>query len=314
MEKETFCHVPIMVQEVLTLLAPARGGVFVDGTLGGGGHAEAVLSALPPSGRLYGIDRDADALKAAGERLAPFGDRFTPMRGNFFQMQALLASVGVEHVDGILLDLGVSSYQLDTAQRGFSYKVEAPLDMRMDQSAPLTAATVVNTWSEADLTRIFREYGEERFAGLIARRILRERAVQPIETTTALAAIIKGAIPAKYRNEPQHPARRCFQAIRIAVNGELDGLEAAIRAAHDLLRPNGRLVILTFHSLEDRIVKTVFRSFENPCTCPKSAPICICGKRPTAHVLTRHPLVASEREQSENSRSTCAKLRAIERI
>ncbi len=309
-----FHHVPIMVTEVLTLLEPSRGGVFVDGTLGGGGHAEAVLSALPETGKLFGIDRDDDALKAAGARLSRFGDRFTAIKGNFFDMKELLAARGVDKVDGILLDLGVSSHQLDVRERGFSYKAEAPLDMRMDQSAPLSARTVVNEWSEAELRRIFWEYGEEKFSGKIAARIVERRKERPIETTTELAELIKGAIPAKFRNEPQHPARRCFQAIRIAVNGELDGLYDAIVSAHDLLNPGGRLAILTFHSLEDRIVKNAFRTFENPCTCPKSAPVCICGKKPTAKVLTRHPLVASEEEQKENSRATSAKLRAIVRM
>jgi 16S rRNA (cytosine1402-N4)-methyltransferase len=309
-----FHHVPIMVSEVLELLEPARGGIFVDGTLGGGGHAEAVLSALPEGGRLFGIDRDDEALKAAGARLARFGDRFTAIKGNFFDMKRLLSEYGIYRVDGILLDLGVSSHQLDAAERGFSYKAEAPLDMRMDQSAPLSAKTVVNEWPEAELKRIFWEYGEEKFSGKIANRIVERRKEKPIETTTELAELIKGAIPAKFRNEPQHPARRCFQAIRIAVNGELDGLNDAIRAAHDLLNPGGRLAILTFHSLEDRIVKNAFRTFENPCTCPKSAPVCICGKKPTAKVLTRHPLIASEQEQKENSRATSAKLRAIVRM
>ena len=309
-----FHHVPIMVTEVLTLLDPSRGGVFVDGTLGGGGHAEAVLSALPETGKLFGIDRDDDALKAAGARLSRFGDRFTAIKGNFFDMKELLAAHGVDKVDGILLDLGVSSHQLDAAERGFSYKAEAPLDMRMDQSAPLTAKIVVNEWPESELRRIFWEYGEEKFSGKIAARIVERRKERPIETTTELAELIKSAIPAKFRNEPQHPARRCFQAIRIAVNGELDGLYDAIVSAHDLLNPGGRLAILTFHSLEDRIVKNAFRTFENPCTCPKSAPVCICGKKPTAKVLTRHPLVASEQEQKENSRATSAKLRAIVRM
>lgn len=309
-----FHHVPIMVSEVLELTEPARGGIFVDGTLGGGGHAEAVLSAMPETGRLFGIDRDDEALKAAGARLSRFGDRFTAIKGNFFDMKELLHDRGIDRVDGILLDLGVSSHQLDARERGFSYKAEAPLDMRMDQSALLSARTVVNEWSEAELKRIFYEYGEEKFSAKIAARIVERRKVSPIETTTELAELIKNAIPAKFRNEPQHPARRCFQAIRIAVNGELDGLYDAIVSAHDLLNPGGRLAILTFHSLEDRIVKNVFRTFENPCTCPKSAPVCICGKKPTAKVLTRHPLVASEQEQKENSRATSAKLRAIVRM
>lgn len=309
-----FSHTPIMVSDVLGLLQPERGGIFVDGTLGGGGHAEAVLKALGDGGRLYGIDRDDDALRATGARLSGFGDRFTAIKGNFFDMRELLLAHGVQKVDGILLDLGVSSYQLDAAERGFSYKAEAPLDMRMDQSAPLSAKTVVNEWPEEELRRIFWEYGEEKFSSKIARRIVEQRQIQPIETTTELAALIKNAIPAKFRNEPQHPARRCFQAIRIAVNGELDGLNDAIQSAHDLLNVGGRLAIITFHSLEDRIVKNAFRTFENPCICPKSAPVCICGRKPTAKVLTRHPIVASEREQTENSRSTSAKLRAIVRI
>ena len=314
METNAFHHVPIMVREVLSLLAPERGGVFVDGTLGGGGHAEAVLNALPEDGRLFGIDRDDEALAAAGARLAPFGERFTAIKGNFFEMKPLLAAKGVEHVDGILLDLGVSSHQLDKAERGFSYKAEAPLDMRMDQTAPLDAYTVVNTWPKDELVHIFYEYGEERFSQRIAERIVSERQRHAIETTTELAALVKDAIPAKFRNEPQHPARRVFQAIRIAVNGELDGLSDAIDSAASLLNPGGRLAILTFHSLEDRIVKNAFRRMENPCTCPKSAPVCICGKKPTARVLTRHPLTADETEQTENTRSTCAKLRAIEKL
>lgn len=314
METNAFHHVPIMVREVLSLLAPERGGVFVDGTLGGGGHAEAVLNALPEDGRLFGIDRDDEALAAAGARLAPFGVRFTAIKGNFFEMKPLLAAKGIEHVDGILLDLGVSSHQLDKAERGFSYKAEAPLDMRMDQTAPLDAYTVVNTWPKDELVHIFYEYGEERFSQRIAERIVSERQRHAIETTTELAALVKDAIPAKFRNEPQHPARRVFQAIRIAVNGELDGLSDAIDSAASLLNPGGRLAILTFHSLEDRIVKNAFRRMENPCTCPKSAPVCICGKKPTARVLTRHPLTADETEQTENTRSTCAKLRAIEKL
>ena len=307
-------HVPIMVNEVLGLLAPERGGIFVDGTLGGGGHSEAILKALSEGGRLYGIDRDADAIEEASKRLSCFADRFTAVRGNFFDMKALLKERGVTGADGILLDLGVSSHQLDTPERGFSYKCDAPLDMRMDQRAALDAKTVVNTWDREKLIYIFREYGEERFARQIADRIAERRARQSIETTGELADIVKSAVPAKYRNEPQHPARRVFQAVRIAVNGELDELADAIISAHDLLNPGGRLVVLTFHSLEDRIVKNTFRSFENPCVCPKSAPVCVCGKKPTAKVLTRHPLVADESEQETNTRSTCAKLRAIERI
>ena len=309
-----FAHTPIMVEDVLHLLAPERGGIFVDGTLGGGGHAEAVLTRLPADGRLYGIDRDDDALRAAGERLAPFGHRFTAIKGNFFDMKALLHAQGVERVDGILLDLGVSSYQLDAAERGFSYKHEAPLDMRMDQSAPLSARDVVNAWPEEELKRIFWEYGEEKFSGRIAHRIVEQRAVGAIETTTELAALIKGAIPSKFRNEAQHPARRCFQAIRIAVNGELDGLADAVKSAHDLLNVGGRLAVITFHSLEDRIVKQQMADWCRGCTCPKDFPVCVCGNKPKARLVNKKPVCANETELADNPRARSAKLRICEKI
>ena len=313
--KQAFHHVPIMVNEVMDLLQPARGGVFVDGTLGGGGHSEAILKALPGSGRLIGIDRDETALRAASERLVPFADRFTAVHGNFFHMRSLLLQRGIGKVDGILLDLGVSSYQLDEPSRGFSYRAEAPLDMRMDQSAALTAYDVVNGYPEKELIRIFRDYGEERFSPQIARRLVERRAQKPIETTTELAELIAGAIPARFRfKEQQHPARRCFQAIRIEVNGELQGLREAIEDGIDLLNPGGRMVVLTFHSLEDRIVKTAFKTAENPCICPPKSPQCVCGRRPYGKVLTKHPLTACEQEQRENSRSACCKLRALEKL
>ena len=315
MESGTFHHVPIMVREVTDLLEPARVGVFVDGTLGGGGHSEAILQLLPPEGRLIGIDRDRTALTAAMERLQPFGDRFTALHGNFFHMKSLLLQRGISKVDGILLDLGVSSYQLDEASRGFSYRAEAPLDMRMDQTASLTAFDVVNGYPEKDLVRIFRDYGEERFAPQIARRILEQRAKAPIEATTALAELIASAIPSKFRyREQQHPARRCFQAIRIEVNGELQGLREAVDSCIDLLAPGGRIVVLTFHSLEDRIVKTAFRTAENPCVCPPKSPQCVCSRTPYGRILTKHPLTASEAEQQQNSRSACCKLRALEKL
>lgn len=309
-----FLHIPVLLGEVLDLLAPERGGTFIDGTLGGGGHAEAVLKRLPKDGRLIGIDRDWEAVRAAEGRLSVFGDRFRAMHGNFFDMKALLLGAGVTEANGILLDLGVSSHQLDTPERGFSYKADAPLDMRMDAGAPLSAYDVVNAYSEAELARVIWEYGEERFSRRIAERIVRQREEQPIETTTRLADIVKEAIPAKYRREPQHPARRTFQALRIEVNGELKGLDRAVEDACDLLQKGGRLCIITFHSLEDRIVKQAFRRFENPCTCPPSAPVCICGKVPKAKVLTRKPLIATQREAEENPRSTSAKLRCIEKI
>ena len=311
---EQFSHIPVLLNETLALLAPERGGIFVDGTLGGGGHAEAVLTRLGQADRLIGIDRDWEAVHAAGERLSTFGSRFTALHGNFFDMKALLGEIGVTEVSGILLDLGVSSHQLDKSARGFSYKTEAPLDMRMDQSAGLSAKDVVNTYPEAELARIFFEYGEERFSRRIAEKICRAREQYPIETTLQLAQIVREAIPAKYRNEPQHPARRTFQALRIEVNGELRGLDHAVEQACDLLQKGGRLCIITFHSLEDRIVKQAFRRFENPCTCPPSAPICICGKLPKAKILTKKPLTASAEEEAQNSRSTSAKLRCIEKI
>ncbi|MBQ2770891.1 MAG: 16S rRNA (cytosine(1402)-N(4))-methyltransferase RsmH [Clostridia bacterium] len=310
----SFSHVPVLLHEVIDTLAPERGGIFVDGTLGGGGHGEEILKRLPEGGRYIGIDRDMNAIRAATERLSCYGDQFTAIHGNFFDMAALLKERGIEKVNGILLDLGVSSHQLDTPERGFSYHTDAPLDMRMDQSAAFSAYDVVNGYSFEELCRILRDYGEERFAARIADRIVKQRQTSPINSTAELAQLVKSAIPAKYRNEPQHPARRTFQAVRIEVNGELSGLRQAVDAAHGLLQTGGILCIIVFHSLEDRIVKQAFRSYENPCTCPPSAPICICGKTPTARILTKKPVTATEAELSENSRSSCAKMRAIQRI
>ncbi|MEL7602776.1 MAG: 16S rRNA (cytosine(1402)-N(4))-methyltransferase RsmH [Bacillota bacterium] len=307
-------HAPIMVSEILSLLQPERGGVFVDGTLGGGGHAQAVLERLPAGGRLYGIDRDGEAIAEASRRLKPFGDAFTAIRGNFFDMKSLLLQRGIPAADGILLDLGVSSHQLDAPERGFSYHSDAPLDMRMDTSAPLTAYDVVNTYPAPELARIFREYGEERFAGRIASSIVRAREGGPIRSTTQLAEIIKAATPAAKRWEGQHPARRSFQAIRIEVNGELSGLRQALTDAAELLNPGGRLCVITFHSLEDRIAKQLFRELENPCTCPPKSPVCICGKKPVVRILTKKPLTAEQQELEENARSRSAKLRAIEKL
>ncbi len=310
----TFRHTPVLLMETVSLLAPERGGTFVDGTLGGGGHAEAVLRRLPEDGRLIGIDRDWEAVHAAEGRLSEYGGRFYALHGNFFQMRALLGSVGVTAANGILLDLGVSSHQLDAPERGFSYRTDAPLDMRMDTGERLTAYDVVNGYDAEALMRILWEYGEERFGRRIAERIVRARSEKPIETTLELAGIVREAIPAKFRSEPQHPARRTFQAIRIEVNGELAGLDRAVEDACDLLQKGGRLCIITFHSLEDRIVKQAFRRFENPCTCPPSAPVCVCGKRPKAKILTKKPLTCSEEEAARNPRSTSAKLRCVERI
>ena len=308
--EDGFTHIPIMVDEVLALLAPERGVVFADGTLGGGGHAQAILERLPEGGRLIGIDRDPEALAAATARLAGFGDRFTAVHGNFHDLPALLASLGVSQANGILLDLGVSSHQLDSSGRGFSYRQDAPLDMRMDQTGGITAAEVVNTWPEAELAQIFRDYGEERFARRIAARIVEKR---PFRATLELAGFIAGCIPRKFREAGQHPARRCFQALRIAVNDELAPLPDALQKAHDLLAPGGRLAVLTFHSLEDRIVKQTFARFASPCTCDPRAPQCVCGLAPTGRILTRKPLTAGADERERNSRSACAKLRGFER-
>lgn len=309
-----FHHIPILRDTVVSLLEPKRGGIFVDGTLGGGGHAEAVLEQLPQGGKLYGIDRDSAAIEAASARLARFGEAFTAIRGNFFDMKQLLAQRGVTQVDGILLDLGVSSYQLDTPERGFSYHEDAPLDMRMDPSAPFSAYDVVNGYSAEELTRIIREYGEERYASRVANAIVREREKAPLDSTVRLAEIVKLALPAPARREPQHPARRTFQALRIEVNGELAGLSQALTDAHDLLRSGGVLAVITFHSLEDRITKQTFRTFENPCTCDPRAPMCTCGKTPTAKALTKKPIVADETELEENPRARSAKLRAIRKL
>lgn len=311
---DTFHHVPIMLNEVVEFLSPQRGGVFVDGTLGIGGHANAVLERLPDTARLIGIDRDPAALKAATERLERFGQKFQPVKGNFFDMKALVNGLGITSVNGILLDLGVSSYQLDTPQRGFSYKEEAPLDMRMDTTAALSAYNVVNEYPFEELARVIREYGEERFSSRIASNIVKRREESPINTTTELAELVKRSIPAATRREGPHPARRTFQALRIEVNGELDGLRDAIQNAHDLLAPGGRLAIITFHSLEDRIVKQAFKDFIDPCICDRRAPVCVCGRKPTARLINRKPLVAGEDELNSNPRAHSAKLRAIEKL
>lgn len=306
-------HVPIMFDEVMELLSPERGGIFVDGTLGGGGHSEGILERLPESGRLFGIDRDGDALREAGGRLSRYPN-FTAVKGNFFDMRSLLASYGITGADGILLDLGVSSHQLDDGERGFSYGADAKLDMRMDRSQAFSAYDVVNGYSSKQLCEIIRDYGEERFAGRIANAIVSERKKRPIETTTELAAIIKKAIPAAARRDGPHPARRTFQAIRIEVNGELAELEKAIRDAVEFLNPGGVIAIISFHSLEARIVKTTFKTLANPCTCPKSAPVCICGKKPTVELLTGKPIKASGTEIENNPRSRSAELRAARKL
>lgn len=310
---ETAYHIPIMPCEVMELLKPERGGVFVDGTLGGGGHSELILRRLPEGSRHFGIDRDEDAIDASKARLSAF-PAFTAIRGNFFEMTQLLAYKGIHGVDGILLDLGVSSHQLDDGTRGFSYGIEAKLDMRMDRSAALSAYDVVNGYTSKRLFEIIRDYGEERFASRIANAIVSARADRPIETTTELASVIKSAIPAAARRDGPHPARRTFQAIRIEVNGELNGLERAIKDAIRLLNPEGVIAIITFHSLEDRIVKNVFKTLANPCICPPSAPICVCGRKPEIEIITNKPLIAEDNELESNPRSRSAKLRAARKL
>lgn len=311
---ESSYHTPIMLEEVLELLKPEIRRATVDGTLGGGGHSEGILERLPETSVHFGIDRDEEAIAAASKRLAGFKN-FHAVHGNFFDMKDVLPlkEYGLNGVGGILLDLGVSSHQLDDGSRGFSYGTEAPLDMRMDKSSQFSAYEVVNGYTSQKLFEIIRDYGEERFASRIANAIVREREKHPIETTTELASVIKAAIPAAARREGPHPARRTFQAIRIEVNSELDGLGAAVKNAAELLEPDGVLAVITFHSLEDRIVKTVFRELAFPCTCPPSAPVCVCGKKPAAEILTRKPIVADEAEVERNPRSRSAKLRAIKR-
>lgn len=310
----TFEHKSVLLEETVDSLAIRPDGIYVDGTLGGGGHASLVCSRLSDKGRLVGIDQDADAIKAASERLAPFGDKVTIVRSNYENIASVLSELGIEKVDGIYLDLGVSSYQLDTAERGFTYREDAPLDMRMDQRNTQTAADIVNTYSEMDLFRIIRDYGEDRFAKNIAKHIVRVREEKPFETTGELIEVIKAAIPAKVRATGGHPAKRTFQALRIELNHELDVLNRSIDTMIDLLNPGGRLSIITFHSLEDRIVKTRFKNNENPCICPPGFPVCMCGKKSKGHVVTRKPIVPSEQEIEENKRSKSSKLRVFEKV
>ena len=287
----------------------------MDGTLGGGGHAYQVASRLSEKGRLIGIDQDADAIAAAGERLKEFGDKITIIRSNYANMKEELHRIGVEKVDGIVLDLGVSSFQLDTPERGFTYRDEnAPLDMRMDDRQSLTAKDIVNGYSEMDLYRIIRDYGEDKFAKNIAKHIVQERAKKPIETTGELTEIIRASIPMKVQMTGGHPAKRTFQAIRIELNKELEVLQDNLDDMIDLLNPGGRICIITFHSLEDRIVKTNFKRNENPCTCPSDFPVCVCGKKSKGKVVTRKPILPSEEELEVNSRSKSAKLRVFERV
>ena len=306
-----FNHYSVMLAETIEELHIKPDGIYVDGTLGGGGHAYEVCKKLT-TGHFYGIDQDDAAITAAGERLAPFGDKVTILRNNYCNAKAALAELGVTGVDGIVLDLGVSSYQLDTEERGFSYRYDAPLDMRMDRRQTLTARDIVNGYSEMELFRIIRDYGEDGFAKNIAKHIVKARADKPIETTFELNEIIKAAIPAKMRQNG-HPSKQTFQAIRIECNRELEVLRNSLDDFIALLNPGGRFCIITFHSLEDRIVKTAFKKNENPCTCPPEFPVCVCGKVSQGRVITRKPILPSKEELEANSRSKSAKLRVFEK-
>lgn len=303
-----------MPGEVLEHLGCKPGGIYVDGTVGGGGHALRILSASSPGGRLVGIDRDSNAIEAAAKALEGFGDRITLVKDNFRNIRRVLDGLGIKEVDGVLLDLGVSSYQLERPERGFSFRTEAALDMRMDASGPVTARDLVNGLPLEELERIFREYGEERFSRQIARSIIRTREKKPVETTTELAQLILEAIPRKFHGGKIHPATRVFQALRIAVNDELGSLKDGLRGSVDSLKKGGRLAVISFHSLEDRIVKGFFRELSSPCVCPPRLPRCVCGRVATVKLLTKRALTPTEEEIDKNPRARSAKLRALERL
>jgi len=309
----TFSHTPVLLKETVENLNIRPDGIYVDGTLGGGGHAFEVAKRLKNGGHLIGIDQDADAISAATEYLGPYLDRVTIVRDNYINIRTVLQDLDIPEVNGIYLDLGVSSYQLDTPQRGFSYMEDEPLDMRMDRRNEKTAADIVNGYSERDLAGIIRKYGEDRFAGNIAKHIAAEREKKEIRTTGELVKIIKASIPMRVQVTGGHPAMRTFQAIRIELNGELEVLENSVDTMIDLLKPEGRMCVITFHSLEDRIVKDAFKRNENPCTCPPDFPICVCGKKSKGKVITRKPYIPEEKEQKENPRSRSAKLRVFEK-
>ena len=308
-----FKHTSVLLEETVDGLKVKPDGIYVDATLGGGGHAYEVASRLSDKGRFIGIDQDADAIEAAGARLSGFGEKVTIIRSNYCDMKPRLHEIGIDKVDGIVIDLGVSSYQLDTAERGFSYRTDAPLDMRMDQRQTTTAKDIVNDYSEAELYRVIRDYGEDKFAKNIAKHIVAARSEKPIETTFELNEIIKAAIPMKCRAVGGHPSKKTFQAIRIELNHELDVLNNSIDSMIEHLNDKGRFCIITFHSLEDRIVKVQFKNNENPCTCPPDFPVCVCGRKSMGKVITRKPILPSKEELEENSRSKSAKLRVFER-
>lgn len=309
-----FKHKSVLLKETIENLNIKPDGIYVDGTLGGGGHAYEVCKRLSSKGRFIGIDQDEDAIKAATRRLMEFEDKVQIIRSNYCDMREALAEVGIYKVNGIVLDLGVSSYQLDDPERGFTYRVEdAPLDMRMDRRQEFTAKELVNTYSEMDLYRIIRDYGEDKFAKNIAKHIVAARAKKQIETTGELTEIIKVAIPAKIRMNAGHPAKRTFQAIRIELNKELEVLQNSLEDMIEMLNPGGRICIITFHSLEDRIVKSIYKKSENPCTCPSDFPVCVCGKKPLGKAVTRKPILPTEEELEYNSRAKSAKLRVFEK-
>lgn len=308
-----FNHVSVLLHEAVDELQVKPSGIYVDGTLGGGGHSYEICRRLDSEGRLIGIDQDAEALEAAQKRLGEFKDRITLVKSNYERTGEVLRELGIEKVDGIILDLGVSSYQLDNAERGFSYREDAPLDMRMDREQTMSAKEIVNGYSQEELFRVIREYGEERYAGSIARNICRQREKKVIETTFELVDIIRTSMPAKAKNGKGHPAKRTFQAIRMECNRELDVLGEALENMVDLLNDGGRLAIITFHSLEDRLVKTSFRRYENPCVCPPDFPICVCGRKSKGKVITRKPRIPSAEETEKNTRAKSAKLRVFEK-
>lgn len=309
-----FQHKSVLLQECIDALNIRPDGIYLDGTLGGAGHSSQIARRLTEGGRLIGVDRDRTALAAAKERLAPYADRVTLVHSNFAEIDAILDSLGIPAVDGMLFDLGVSSPQLDDASRGFSYMADAPLDMRMDKDDALTAGEVVNTWSQGELRRILYDYGEERYAPQIAAAICRAREKAPVETTLELVDIIRSAMPAQALREKQHPAKRSFQAIRIAVNDELGAVSRMMQAAVGRLNPGGRLAVITFHSLEDRIVKSEMQQAARGCTCPPEFPVCVCGKKPLVKLVTRKPIVSGPAELEENPRARSAKLRVAEKL
>ena len=308
-----FKHKSVLLEETIEGLRVKPDGIYVDGTLGGAGHASEVCRRLSAKGRFIGIDQDQDAIVAASERLAAYKDRVTIIRSNYCYMVDELKNLGIHQVDGIVLDLGVSSYQLDNEERGFTYRADAPLDMRMDQRQSRTAADIINGYEEKELYRIIRDYGEDKFAKNIAKHIVAARQEKPVCTTGELTEIIRRAIPMKIQAAGGHPAKRTFQAVRIELNRELDVLRESLDGMIDMLGDGGRICVITFHSLEDRIVKTIFRKNENPCTCPPDFPVCVCGKKSKGKVITRKPILPGEQELEENSRSKSAKLRIFER-